>query len=144
MNRLLLLLAPLPLLSGCFLVAAGAAGTAGYVVSQQVSNHVHTAQVAFDVEQVWPSVKETMGFLQEPGSDATVQDFPRVVNGRVDGAKVRVEVEALDLDMTTIRVTADKYMTKDNATARDVLDQLLRRLDKGTLETTAATASAAK
>ncbi|HEX6886072.1 MAG TPA: hypothetical protein VF530_22040 [Planctomycetota bacterium] len=146
MNRLLLLLAPLPLLSGCFLVAAGAAGTAGYVVSQQVSNHVHTAQVSFDVDDVWPSVKETMGFLQEPGSEATVQDFPRVVNGRVDGAKVRVEVEALDLDMTTIRVTADKYMTKDNATAKEVLDQLLRRLDRSTLapETTATPASAAK
>ena len=130
MNRLLLALAPLPLLSGCFLVAAGAAGTAGYVVSQQVSNHVHTAQVAFDVEYVWPSVKETMGFLQEPGSEATVQDFPRVVNGRVDGAKVRVEVEAMDLDVSTIRVTAEKYLTKDNSTAADVLNQLLARLGK--------------
>lgn len=128
MNRLLLLLAPLPLLSGCFLVAAGAAGTAGYVVSQQVSNHVHIAQVAFDVDEVWPSVKETMGFLQDPGSEASVQDFPRVVNGRVDGAKVRVEVEALDLGMTTIRVTAEKFMAKDNATAADVLNRLLARL----------------
>jgi hypothetical protein len=130
MKRLLLALAPLPFLSGCFLVAAGAAGTAGYVVSQQVSNHVHTAQVAFDVDQVWPSVKETMGFLQEPGSETTVQDFPRVVNGRVDGAKVRVEVEALDLDRTTIRVSAEKFLGKDNATAEDVMNQLLTRLGK--------------
>jgi hypothetical protein len=128
MNRSLLAILCAPLLSGCFLIAAGAAGTAGYVVSQQVSNHVHTAQVAFDVDHVWPSVKETMGFLQEPGSEATVQDFPRVVNGRVDGAKVRVEVEALDLDQTTIRVSAEKYLTKDNATATDVLNQILRRL----------------
>ena len=130
MKRLLFALLPLPLLSGCFLVAAGAAGTAGYVVSQQVSNHVHTAQVAFDVDHVWPSVKETMGFLQEPGSEATVQDFPRVVNGRVDGAKVRVEIEALDLDQTMIRVSAEKFLGKDNATAEDVMNQLLTRLGK--------------
>ena len=130
MKRLLLALMPLPFLSGCFLVAAGAAGTAGYVVSQQVSNHVHTAQVAFDVDHVWPSVKETMGFLQEPGSEATVQDFPRVVNGRVDGAKVRVEVEALDIDRTTIRVSAEKFLGKDNATAEDVMNQLILRLGK--------------
>lgn len=130
MKRLLLALAPLPFLSGCFLAVAGAAGTAGYVLSQNASNNVHTAQVAFDVDHVWPSVKETMGFLQEPGSEATVQDFPRVVSGRVDGAKVRVEVEALDLDRTTIRVSAEKLLTKDNATAADVLNQLLTRLGK--------------
>ena len=122
------LLALLPLASSC--VVAAAAG-AGYVVSQQVlPNNVHVAQVAYDVDHVWPSVKETMGVFQEPGSALSVQDFPRTVKTTVDGAKVTVEVEALDLDRTTIRVSAEKYLTKDNATAQQVMSGILERLAK--------------
>jgi hypothetical protein len=130
MNRLLPLCAALPFLAGCFVAAAGAAAGAGYVVSQHVSNNEHIAQVAFDVDQVWPSVKETMGYLEEPGSEPTFQEFPRVVNGHVDGAKVKVEVEAMDLDRTTITVTADKYLGTDEETASDVLAQILQKLGK--------------
>jgi len=128
MKLTLPLLALLPFVSGC--VVAAAAG-AGYVVSQQVlPNNVHVAQVAYDIEHVWPSVKETMGVYQEPGSALSVQDFPRVVKTTVDGAKVMVEVEALDLDRTTIRVSAEKYLTKDNATAQQVMSAILERLAK--------------
>lgn len=128
MKLTLPLLALVPLVSGC--VVAAAAG-AGYVVSQQVlPNQVHVAQVAYDVDHVWPSVKETMGVFQEPGSALSVQDFPRSVKTTVDGAKVTVEVEALDLDRTTIRVSAEKYMTKDNATAQQVMSGILERLAK--------------
>lgn len=122
------LLALLPLTSGC--VVAAAAG-AGYVVSQQVlPNSVHLAQVAYDVDHVWPSVKETMGVYQEPGSAISIQDFPRSVKTTVDGAQVSVEVEAIDLDRTTIRVSAEKYLTKDNATAQQVMSGILERLAK--------------
>jgi len=121
-------LALLPFTGGC-LVAAGVG--AGYVVSQQVlPNNVHLAQVAYDVDHVWPSVKETMGFYQEPGSDLSVQDFPRAVKATVDGAKVTVEVEAIDLDRTTIRVSAEKYLSQDNATAQQVMSGILERLEK--------------
>lgn len=122
------LLALFPFTTGC--IVAAAAG-AGYVVSQQVlPNNVHVAQVAYDVEHVWPSVKETMGFYQEPGSDLSVQDFPRSIKTVVDGAKVTVEVEAIDLDRTMIRVSAEKYLTKDNATAQQVMSGLLEHLAK--------------
>lgn len=130
MKRLLALLAFAPLFSGCFLAAAAGAG---YVVSQQVlPNHVHVAQVALDVDQVWPSVKETVGFYQEPGSEPTVQDSPRTIHAKVDGAKVTIEVEAIDLDRTTIRVSAEKYsgLSKDNATAAEVMSGILERLEK--------------
>ena len=127
MKHLLPLCAALPLLSGC-VVAAGVA--AGYVVSQQVTDNVHMAEVAFDVDKVWPSVKETMGILQEPGSEPGFQDVPRTVSARVDGAKVKVEVEVLDLDRTIIKVTAEKYLSHDNGTAADVLNQILTRLSK--------------
>jgi hypothetical protein len=122
------LLALLPFTTGC--IVAAAAG-AGYVVSQQVlPNNVHVAQVAYDVDHVWPSVKETITFYQEPGSAMSVQDFPREVKTTVDGAKVTVQVEAIDLDRTTIRVSAEKYLTKDDATASQVMSGILERLAK--------------
>jgi hypothetical protein len=88
------------------------------------------AQVALDVDQVWPSVKETLGFYQEPGSELAVQDFPRTVHARVDGAKVVVYVEAIDIDRTTIRVSAEKYLTQNSATASEVMEGILERLQR--------------
>jgi hypothetical protein len=128
MKLCLTLLALAPLFSSCFVAAAGAAG---YVVSQQVlPNNVHLAQVALDVDQVWPSVKETVSFYQEPGSEPSVQDFPRTIHAKIDGAKVTIEVEAIDLDRTTIRVSAEKYLSKDDATASEVMSGILDRLQK--------------
>ena len=128
MKHPLTLLALAPLFSGCFFAAAAGAG---YVVSQQVlPNNVHVSQVAIDVEKVWPSVKETVGFFQEPGSEPTVQDFPRTIHARVDGAKVTVEVEAVDIDVTMIRVVAERYLSKDNSTAAEVMNGILERLQK--------------
>lgn len=128
LQRLLPILALTPLLTGCFAVAAAGAG---FVVSQQVlPNDVHMAQVALDIDLVWPSVKETIGYYQEPGSQAMVQEFPRSIDARVDGAKVRIEVEAIDIDRSVIRVTAEKYLGNDKATAADVLNGILERLQK--------------
>lgn len=127
MKHTLSLLALAPLFTSCLVAAAGA----GYVVSQQVlPNNVHVSQVSLDVERVWPSVKETISFYQEPGSEPSVQDFPRTIHAKVDGAKVTVEVEAIDIDRTTIRVTAEKYLSKDNATAAEVMNGILERLEK--------------
>jgi hypothetical protein len=117
-----------PLTAGCFVAAAAGAG---YVVSTQVlPNNVHVAQVALDVEKVWPSVKETVGFFQSPGTELEIQEMPRSIQARVDGAKVQVEVEAYDIDQTMIRVVAEKYLAKDNATAAEVLQSILDRLNK--------------
>jgi len=130
MKRLLPLLALVPLASGC--LAAAAVG-AGIIISQQVlPNNIHVTQVALDVDKVWPSVKEAVSYYQEPGSEPTVQDFPRTIHAKVDGSKVTVEVEAIDIDRTTIRVTAEKYggLSKDNATAADVMDGILKHLQK--------------
>jgi hypothetical protein len=128
MKRLLPFLVAAPFLSGCALVAAGAVGAGAYVVSQK--DDAYVSEVPYDVDHVWPSVQETMGFLQEPGSQPLVQEFPRAVDAKVSGAKVRVEVEAMDIDRTTIRVSAEKYLAKDEATAEDVIDQILKRLGK--------------
>jgi hypothetical protein len=130
-RSLLPLLALAPLLTGCAVAAVGAAVGAGYLISQKVlPNNVHVAQLALDVDQVWPSVKETVGFYQDPGSEPSVQDFPRTVRATVDGAKVTVEVEAIDIDRTQVRVTAAKYLGKDEATAAKVMDAIVKRLDE--------------
>ncbi len=122
------LLAPI-LLAGCAPLVVGVG--AGYIVSQQVlPNDVHVTQVALDVDKVWPSVKETMGFYQDPGTELGIQDFPRAITARVDGSKVLVEVEALDIERTSIRVQAEKYLSRDNATAGEVMNALLERLGK--------------
>jgi hypothetical protein len=131
MKRILPLVLLAPLVSGCF---AAAVGVGGVVLGTQVlPNNVQVAQVALDVEQVWPSVKETASFFQEPGSEASVTDFPRTIHAKVDGSKVTIEVEAIDLDRTTIRVSAERYsgLAKDNATAAEVMNGILRRLQKG-------------
>ena len=135
MKRTSQLLALAPLLTSfftsCAVAAVGAAVGAGYIISQQVlPNNVHVAQVALDVDKVWPSVKETVGFYQDAGSEPSVQDFPRTVLAKVNGSKVTVEVEAVDLDRTQIRVTAEKYLGKDDATAAKVMNAIVERLDK--------------
>ena len=128
-HNLALVTLVLPLFaSGCVL-AAGVG--VGYIVSQQVlPNNVHVTQVSLDVDHVWPSVKETMAIYQEPGSQIAVQDSPRTIHATVDGAKVLVEVEAIDLDRTTIRVSAERYLTKDDATAAQVESGIIAHLDK--------------
>ena len=123
-----LLLATL-ILPSCVPLVAGAG--VGYIVSQQVlPNNVHETQVAIDVDRVWPSVKETLGFFQDPGTELALQDFPRTIHAKVDGAKVLVEVEAHDIELTTIRVSAEKYLAKDNSTAAEVMKGILERLGK--------------
>ena len=111
MKRTVTFVALATLLTGCAAAAVGVAVGAGYIISQKVTpNNVHVAQVALDVEKVWPSVKETVGFYQDAGSEPSVQDFPRTVHARVNGAKVTVDVEAIDIDRTQVRVTAEKYL----------------------------------
>lgn len=131
MKHILPLLALVPLFTSCLVAAVGAGVAAGYIINQQVlPGNVHQAEVAFDVDQAWPSVKETVGYFAEPGSQPGVQDFPRTVQARVDGAEVTVEVEAVDIDRTLIRVTAEKYIGKDRSTAERVMKGILDGLGK--------------
>ena len=131
MKRRLFLLLPLlalPLFSSCILVAGAGAG---YLISQKVlPNDVRVAQVALDVDQVWPSARETLGFHVDPGTELTVQEFPRQIEAKIDGARVRVAIEAHDLDRTLIRVQAEKFFANDDTTARRVMDSILDRLSE--------------
>ncbi len=120
-----LFLALAPALSGCALVAGAGVG---YVVSQQVLGDVNVAQVRDDVDDVWASAQETLGFMIEPGTQMEIQDFPRIAKAKVNGAAVTVEVEAYDIDRTIIRVTAEKYLATDGRVASEVMTAILDRL----------------
>jgi hypothetical protein len=116
----------IPFCSACYVAAAGAAG---FVLNNYVErDQAHVALVALDVEQVWPATKEALQHLSDAGTQNTHQDYPRVIQARVDGAKVTVEVEAQDIDRTTIRVSAEKYLARDATTAADVLKHVLDQL----------------
>lgn len=117
-------------LSGSGCIVAAAAG-AGYLVSREVlPDEVHTAQVNDDAERVFLVAQETLGFLIEPGTEVTTQQFPRVAKGKVDGADVTITIEAFDLDRTTIKVQAEKPLRHDGATANEVLNRILDRLKR--------------
>ncbi len=109
-------------------VVAGAG--VGYVLYQEVlENDVHIAMVQDDVDRVWASVQETMGFLIDPKTELVVHAFPRRVEAKVDGTDVAVEVQAYDIDRTEIRVEAEKFLARDGATAAEVMGEILDRLD---------------
>ncbi len=119
------------LVSGCAPLLLGAGAGTGYLLSQEVlPNDVHVAQFSLDVDKVWPSVKETMTIFQDPGSELTVQEFPRTINAKVDGAKVLVEVEAHDLDQTTVRVQAEKYLSQANTISEEVMEKIKDQIGK--------------
>ena len=124
---LLLSLGALPL-SGCLLVAGAGVG---YVVSQQVlPNDVHVSEIADDVDTVWKSVRQSMQILVDPGHELDINNMPRSIVCRVDGSAVSVAVEAYDIDRTTVRVQAQKYLASDNKTAAEVMDTILRHLQE--------------
>lgn len=128
MKRLLPLsiLALAPLATSCFVAAAAGAG---FIVSQQVlPGKVQETKVHVDVDRAWPSVKETMSFHASPGTQLEVTESPRTIRADVRGAKVQVEVEAYDLDVTTLRVSAEKYFTRDLDTAQEVMNSITSRL----------------
>jgi hypothetical protein len=116
------------LLSGCVFVAGAGIG---YVVSQEVlPDNSHEARVTDDVDRVWTVTQETMEILHDVGAELEATHTPRSLETEVDGADVRVEVEAIDLDLTLIRVSARKFMATSHATAEDVMKHLLERLEE--------------
>jgi hypothetical protein len=128
MKRLLSLslLALAPLTTGCFYAAAAGAG---FIVSQQVlPGKVQETRVQVDVDRAWPKVQETLAIHQSPGTEMQVNEAPRRIMADVNGATVVVEVEAFDLGVTTLRVSAEKYYTRDLATAQEVMNSITARL----------------
>ena len=115
------LLAPLALSGGC----AAALEAAGYRGSEGVE--IHSSQVRLDVEEVWFVAQDVFGIMSsEP---LTLQEFPRTLTGRVDGARVELEVLAWDLNRTTIKARATRYGFADSRVGQRVLQTVLAQLE---------------
>jgi len=129
MRLLAPLLTLLLALEGCAGLVAGAG--VGFLISQQVlPNNVHVAQVRTDAAQAWPVVHETLSFFVDPGTEMELQDYPRVARAKVEGAKVTIEVEAYDEEITLIRVHAERMFTADSELASRIMTKILERLAK--------------
>lgn len=124
-----LLLFAAALTPSCVAVVAGAG--VGYVISQEVlPNDIHTAEVRDDAGHVWALSRETLEILADPGTNIEIAEGGRSATAKVNGAKVTLDVEAYDLDRTLIRVQAEKYLSSDGRTAKEVIGSVLDHLDK--------------
>ena len=115
-------------LSSCAVVLAGAG--AGYFIKREViDDQTHTARIRLDVDQVWVSVREALEILHDSGTELSFQTSPRKATCRIDGAEVEVFVDAYDLDVSELRVHAEKYLTNDTGIAKRVLEEILGRIE---------------
>ncbi len=117
----LVALLPLPAMTGC----AAALEAAGYRGSEGVE--VHSAQVRLDVEEVWFVAQDVFGIMSSEPLEMNA--FPRTLTGRVDGARVELEVLAWDLNRTTIKARATRYGFADSRVGERVLQTVLAQLE---------------
>ena len=118
-----------PVALGLALSLAGCVSPAfndGVYATDVTDVEVHSSQVRVDVEEVWHVAQDVFGIMSsEP---LRVTEFPRTLYGKVDGAKVTVEVLAFDLNRTTVKVRAKRLGFSDGRVAERVLQTLLAKL----------------
>ena len=108
-------------------MAAAVGAATGFVVgNEMLSEDLLTATILRDVDEVWDIAKRTLSELSD--GPLEIQDFPRAITTRVDGARVTVEVHAYDLDRTIVTVEATEYLVHDAVVADRVMDTLVARM----------------
>ena len=126
-KTLFAILLALPFGTSCAALVAGTA--AGIVISKEATdNHSYVSRVDADVHAVWALVKTTMSDTSTTLIE--VDEGLRTAVGKIDGADVKVSVEAFDIDKTTVRVHALRYYMNDGDTAAWVMDKLMTRLEQ--------------
>lgn len=121
---LLAALLTLPL-AGCALVVG--AGAAYIVTEEYLPDGFYETHVALDVDELWEAAQTGMGHLII-GSLVT-EENPRRLTGEFRGQDVIVEVQAVDLDKSLLRVQAKQMIGYDEENARYVTDYILRQVD---------------
>jgi hypothetical protein len=124
---LLVILCLAPLFSSCVAAAAGVG--AGVLISQEgTDNSTYVAQLQHDAKVTWSTVKTTLSDSSLKPIDT--QEEARTATAEVDGAKVKVVVETLDLGKSVVKVSARKYGFNNGEIARIVLDRIVFALDR--------------
>ncbi len=112
--------------SSCILVAGAGAG---YIISREVSDdEVYSVEVRQDVDHVWATARESLEILHDLNTELNFTASPRVGTATVDKALVTVEVLAIDLDRTRVRIKAERPLLGDDHTAEMVQRHILDRL----------------
>lgn len=115
-----------PLCSGCLAAALGLG--AGLIISQEVlDNSTYVVRLNEDVDRVWSMTKLT---LSDTSTELIeVQDEMRTAKANVDGAKVTASVEAYDIDVTLLKVSATKFGVSNGELAELMTRKILSRLE---------------
>lgn len=114
------------LLPSCVL-AAGAG--IGYVISREVlTDSTHEAHVKDDVDRVWEMSRESLEILHDLNTEIVAAETGRQLDGKVDGSRVTITVEAFDYQHSILRVHAEGALSGDSETAARVLNDILARL----------------
>lgn len=120
----LLMLPILFSLSGCvYLVVGGIGALGGYVVSPDTVEGITTN----DDVTVWDTASEIIGIIgtvQESSEDAGI------ILATVEGAKVRITVQALNDTNTKISVKARKHFFPKISTAQNVFVKIMSTLNE--------------
>ncbi len=119
----------IPLLTGCFAMAAGAVG--GLVLSSEVSgSNIYETRLNLDVSKVWPVVKTTLSDTSMETIE--INDEIRMAKAKIEGASVTVSCEAYDLDKTVMKTRASKFAgtINDADMAKMIQERIILRLEK--------------
>lgn len=107
------------------IVGAGAA----YIVQQEYLNDgFQETRLELDVESVWAAALDGMSILSTAGAP-TITESPRIIVGEYRQRTVTVEVQAIDLGLSLLRVRAKKLVGYDEDIARDVTGYIIGRVE---------------
>lgn len=118
----------LPLLgSSCLGFAVGAG--AGYLVSQELEPKGQRTEALFaPLDDAWDVTCDVLRIMSSEPLEFI--EFPRTAIGRIDGARVTVEVTVYDVDRTQVRVRARRMSLSAGDTAHRVLSVISNRLEE--------------
>ena len=115
-------------LPGC---AALAGAGIGYVISREVlPDKVQQAHLQDDADRVWRYSKQSLEILHDPATELRFDEKKRRAEAEVNGAKVTLDVEAIDTMHSKVSVRAEKPLAADAATAEEILDTIVVELTR--------------
>lgn len=102
---------------------------AGVVISQDMmDNNTYVAQLKEDVNVAWTVAKSSLS--QQSDKPIEVDEDLRVATATIDDALVTVSVEAYDMNLTRMLVSAKKYGVSNGEIAEMVFNRILNNLSQ--------------
>ncbi len=117
----------IPVNAACVAVAVGAG--VGLLVSQELlDNETVRDRYRMDFEEVWVVVQDFMAEVSTETPEFS-HETPRTARGVFQGAQVRIEVRAEDLNLTDVVILARAYGARSGSMSMEVSNRLRDRLE---------------